>query len=178
MAYHDTLFQLGMDLTRSSTAQEEDFAAPRGREDRGTALHGRGDGRFDMTHEIIDLLGARRLDDPKHIERALRRSVKASGARLVHVHLRRVAPNGGVSGVAVLADSHISFWSWPEANYAALDVIRGDAKPPLGLDTLKAAFGADDVRVKERGRGPTRDGRARGGEKSSRRPELVAAKAA
>src|SRR5262245_36856448 len=71
-------------------------------------------------HLIIDLYGATRLDDIEHIETTLRRCVEAASATLLHIHLHRFEPNG-VSGVAVLAESHISIHTWPEAGYAALD---------------------------------------------------------
>ncbi|MGD9803650.1 MAG: adenosylmethionine decarboxylase [Hyphomicrobiaceae bacterium] len=160
MAYDDALFQLGMDLTRSSTAQKEDLSettahiAQKNDEDRKDFFIERDGVRFAGTHLIIDLFGARRLDDIKHIERTLKHCVEAAGATLLHTHLHHFTPNGGVSGVAVLAESHISIHSWPEADYAALDVFMcGDAKPHLAINVLKEAFEADDVVVKEHLRG-------------------------
>ena len=165
MAYDDTLFQLGMDLTRSSTAQKEDHgstahtaqvAAPvRGHhEDRKDFFIERDGVRFAGSHLIIDLFGARRLDDLKHIERTLKRCVEVAGATLLHIHLHHFTPNGGVSGVAVLSESHISIHSWPEADYAALDVFMcGEAKPHLCVDVLRHAFNATEVVVKEHQRG-------------------------
>src|SRR5262245_66132621 len=79
--------------------------------------------RFAGTHLIIDLFGARRLDDLKHIKETLKRCVTVAGATLLHIHLHHFTPNGGVSGVAVLAESNISIHSWPESGYAALDVF-------------------------------------------------------
>ncbi len=80
--------------------------------------------------------------------------MEAAGATLLHIHLHHFTPNGGVSGVAVLSESHISIHSWPEADYAALDVFMcGDAKPHLAINVLKEAFEADDVVVKEHLRG-------------------------
>ena len=158
MAYNDTLFQLGMDLTRSSTAQKEDLvetiAPVAHHEDRKDFFIERDGVRFAGTHLIIDLFGAKRLDDLKHIERTLKRCVEVAGATLLHIHLHHFTPNGGVSGVAVLSESHISIHSWPEANYAALDVFMcGEAKPHLAINVLKEAFGATDVVVKEHLRG-------------------------
>ncbi len=157
MAYDDALFQLGMDLTRSSTAQEEDLVennAPVSHDDRKDHFIKRDGVRFAGTHLIIDLFGARRLDDLKHIERTLKRCVEVAGATLLHIHLHHFTPNGGVSGVAVLAESHISIHSWPEADYAALDVFMcGEARPHLSIPVLKEAFGASEVVVKEHLRG-------------------------
>ena len=148
MAFYDTLFQLGMDLTRSSTAQEEDRreAARVAHEDRKDFFIERDGVRFAGTHLIVDLFGARRLDDIQHIKRTLERCVDVAGATLLHIHLHHFTPNGGVSGVAVLAESHISIHSWPEASYAALDVFMcGDAKPQNCVDVLSEAFDAEDV---------------------------------
>jgi S-adenosylmethionine decarboxylase len=165
MAYNDTLFQLGMDLTRSSTAQKEDLSAKTAHiahthddEARKDFFIERDGVRFAGTHLIIDLFGARRLDDIKHIERTLKRCVEVAGATLLHIHLHHFTPNGGVSGVAVLSESHISIHSWPEADYAALDVFMcGEAKPHLSIAVLKEAFEASDVVVKEHLRGEELD---------------------
>ena len=164
MAFNDTLFQLGMDLTRSSTAQEEDrrVAAPVAHVDYAQVAHNdrkdffieRNGKRFAGTHLIVDLFGARRLDDIEHIDATLKRCAKAAGATLLGVHLHHCSPNGGVSGVAVLAESHISIHSWPEADYAALDVFMcGDAEPEKCLDILREAFSVRDVVVKTHHRG-------------------------
>ena len=160
MAFNDTLFQLGMDLTRSSTAQEEDrrLAAHVAHEDRKDFFIERDGVRFAGTHLIVDLFGARRLDDLEHIKRTLKRCVEVAGATLLHIHLHHFTPNGGVSGVAVLSESHISIHSWPEADYAALDVFMcGDAQPQKCIDILREAFGARDVVVKTHHRGSELD---------------------
>ena len=71
MAYTDSLFQLGMDLTRSSTAQKEDHGqtALAAHDDRKDYFIERDGVRYAGTHLLIDLFGAKRLDDLKHIKR-------------------------------------------------------------------------------------------------------------
>ena len=109
---------------------------------------------FAGTHLIIDLWGAKRLDEIEHIEEALKECVTAAGATLLHIHLHHFSPNGGVSGVAVLAESHISIHTWPECGYAALDVFMcGDAKPHAAIDVLKQAFSPAAVNLGEHKRG-------------------------
>jgi S-adenosylmethionine decarboxylase len=152
MAYTDSLFQLGMDLTRSSTAQKEDHgqSAPVAHDDRKDYFIERDGVRFAGTHLLIDLFGAQRLDDLKHIKETLKRCVEVAGATLLHIHLHHFTPNGGVSGVAVLAESHISIHSWPEVGYAALDVFMcGHAKPHMAVDVLNEAFKPERTVVKE-----------------------------
>ena len=156
MAYEDALFQLGMDLTRSSTAQKEDSIAETydTHHERNDFFIERDGVRFAGHHLLIDVFGGSRLDDLKHIETTLKRCIEVAGATLLHIHLHHFTPNGGVSGVAVLSESHISIHSWPEADYAALDVFMcGDAKPELCVDILREAFQAREVVVKPFKRG-------------------------
>jgi S-adenosylmethionine decarboxylase len=104
-------------------------------------------------HLIVDLHGAKRLDDIEHIETTLRRCVEAARATLLHIHLHHFQPSG-VSGVAVLAESHISIHTWPEAGYAALDVFMcGSAEPDRCIPVLREAFAAKHVGVNELLRG-------------------------
>lgn len=110
--------------------------------------------QFAGTHLLIDLWGASRLDDIELVEDALRRSAIDAGATILHCHLHHFQPNGGISGVLVLAESHISIHSWPERGYAALDVFMcGDCDPYKAIPILKAAFSPDFVTVAENKRG-------------------------
>lgn len=96
---------------------------------------------FAGTHLIVDAWQARHLDDLDRIEKMLRDSVRVSGATLLHIHLHHFTPNGGVSGVAVLAESHISIHTWPERDYAALDIFMcGETHPEKCIDVLLTAF--------------------------------------
>jgi S-adenosylmethionine decarboxylase len=100
-------------------------------------------------HLIVDLHGAKRLNDIDHIEATLRRCVEAARATLLHIHLHHFQPSG-VSGVAVLAESHISIHTWPEAGYAALDIFMcGSAEPDNCIPVLREAFEAKRVDVNE-----------------------------
>jgi S-adenosylmethionine decarboxylase len=119
----------------------------------------RGGTRCAGVHLIIDLFEARHLDDVAHIEATLRRCVEASRATLLHLHVHRFQPNG-VSGVAVLAESHISIHTWPYSGYAAVDVFMcGDADPDQCVPVLREAFAARRVEVNELRRGEAAAGR-------------------
>lgn len=167
MSETNALFQLGIDLNEVSSntqaevlefpiAQSKEVkASPLTSSDERTDFFIERDGkRFAGTHLIIDLIGASRLDDLAHIEATLRRCVEVSKATLLHIHLHHFTPNGGVSGVAVLSESHISIHSWPEADYAALDVFMcGEAEPHNAIEVLRQAFTPSDIRVGEHLRG-------------------------
>jgi S-adenosylmethionine decarboxylase len=109
---------------------------------------------FAGTHVIIDLWGCSGLDDIEHIDRTLKTCVEECKATLLHIHLHRFEPSGGVSGVAVLAESHISIHTWPERGYAALDVFMcGTAMPHKAVPVLRQAFKPSSVQFVEHRRG-------------------------
>ena len=109
---------------------------------------------FAGSHLIIDLWDAEGLDDRERIENALIEAVKEAGATLLHIHLHTFSDGGGISGVAVLAESHISVHTWPEKGYAAFDVFMcGDAQPRKAMDVFKAAFNPGRIVVGEHKRG-------------------------
>jgi len=114
-----------------------------------------GSNTFAGTHLLLDLWEAKGLDDPFLIEKALRDAVDVSGATLLHLHLHQFTSSGGISGVAVLAESHISVHTWPERNYAAFDLFMcGNAQPELAVSTLQQAFlaGRTEITNIQRGR--------------------------
>lgn len=109
--------------------------------------------RYAGVHLLIDLHGATHLGDAAFIEATMRHCVEAARATLLHIHLHRFEPDG-VSGVAVLAESHISVHTWPENRYAAFDVFMcGDTDPLVCVDILREAFEAERVTVQELLRG-------------------------
>ncbi len=166
MARVASFFQLGTDLdpdSRQSQAEERtSISLAQTAPDRAAGPDGERkdyfierDGlRFAGVHLIIDLHEAERLDDLAYVERVLRDCVAASRASLLHIHLHHFTPNGGVSGVAVLAESHISVHTWPECGYAAFDVFMcGAAEPHRTVEVLKRAFKPGRINVSEHLRG-------------------------
>ena len=160
MAFHDALFQLGMDLDRgSSTAQTEEKHAlavtHSDSEERKDYFCQRDGVRYAGTHLIVDVLNGTRLDDIDHIEQTFRRCIEVSEATLLHIHLHHFTPNGGVSGVAVLSESHISIHSWPEYGYAAVDFFTcGESVDPYKAhEHMKEMLAAAKATVQELKRG-------------------------
>ena len=78
---------------------------------------------YSGTHLLADLFGCDGLDDIDRVEAALRASVKAAGATLLELRLHGFGTGKGVTGVALLAESHISIHTWPEHGYAAADIF-------------------------------------------------------
>jgi len=127
---------------------------PPGDEDRKDHFITKNGLTYAGSHLIIDLWDAEQLDDRDRIEQALVDAVNAAGATLLHIHLHTFSEGGGISGVAVLSESHISVHTWPERGYAAFDVFMcGDAEPRKALSVLKAAFNPGRIVIGEHKRG-------------------------
>lgn len=100
-------------------------------------------------HLIADLEGASRLGDADWIEGALRDAATAANATVLDVRLHRFGPEQGVTGVALLAESHISIHTWPETGVAAIDVFVCGARadPRAALAVIAARLGGRSVNV-------------------------------
>jgi S-adenosylmethionine decarboxylase len=110
--------------------------------------------KFAGTHLIVDLWGATNLADPEHIDAVLREAAVATGATILHGHFHHFGPNQGVSGVLVLAESHVSIHTWPERDYAALDIfVCGACNAYAAIPALKRGFLPDRVQLAEHKRG-------------------------
>ena len=95
-----------------------DVCVPSERSLQSVALQGeRAETACAGVHLLIDLWGARHLDDEDAVRAALLAAVAACGATLVGLQLHRFSPGGGITGVALLAESHLSIHSWPEHGY-------------------------------------------------------------
>jgi S-adenosylmethionine decarboxylase len=153
MAFNDALFQLGMDLTRSSTAQEEDHSRAAFNaefEDSELSPAAEQSVLSAGTTIFIDLHGAMRLDDVKSAERATKRAVESLGLKLKSLHLDRVA-DGGVAGVAVLGSGHLSLQACSRTGFAAVDARGCDGlTPSKALLALASAFGAREAVIQRK----------------------------
>jgi S-adenosylmethionine decarboxylase len=109
---------------------------------------------FAGTHLIVDLWHASNLDDLPVVEQALRDAAARAGATLLNFDLHHFSPNGGISGVVVLAESYISIHTWPEISSAVVDIFMcGAAQPHKAIDVLKCVFLPGLVTLAEHKRG-------------------------
>lgn len=101
-------------------------------------------------HLIADFYGVEQLNDIELMEQALTQASEIAGATLLHIHLHTFSDGGGITGVALLAESHISVHTWPELGYAAFDAFMcGNAKPEKAIALLENIFKPSKVEVKE-----------------------------
>ena len=105
-------------------------------------------------HVLADLYGCRDPDDALSIEGILRRAATAAGATIIATHFHAFPSAGGVTGMVLLAESHISIHTWPEHGFAAVDIFMcGPAKAEAAMEVIRDALGPDRVVVKRERRG-------------------------
>jgi len=110
--------------------------------------------RFAGSHLLIDLWGAENLTNIRTIEKALKDAAAAANATILDSNFHQFSENGGISGILVLAESHMSIHTWPERSFAAIDIFMcGQCDPFQCLDVLEAAFEPDELIVQEQRRG-------------------------
>ena len=106
------------------------------------------------THLLVELWDAGNLSDVRAVEEALVRAARASGATVLHSYMHPFGAQKGVSGVVVLAESHIAIHTWPERGYAAADVFMcGACDPYRAVAVLEEAFAPGRVEISEHRRG-------------------------
>ncbi len=109
---------------------------------------------FAGRHLLLELWEAHGLDQLEVVDQALRDAVEACGATLLTLKLHTFSDTGGISGVAIVAESHISIHTWPEWDYAALDVfLCGNCDPFDAVPVFKKAFRPGQIQMMESKRG-------------------------
>ena len=95
-------------------------------------------------HLLIELQGCNEevLDDVSFLRDAMLAAAERCGATVVGESFHQFSPQG-VSGVVVIAESHLFIHTWPEFGYAAADIFTCG-------DTLKPEMAAQ-VRLRELG---------------------------
>jgi len=101
-------------------------------------------------HCILELYAcdSARLDDEAFLRDTITAAAKRAGATLLNLITHRFEPQG-VTGLALLAESHISIHTWPESGYAAVDVFTcGDhTMPEQACAVLAAELGAGSQKL-------------------------------
>jgi len=95
-----------------------------------------------------------KINDVEFIETSFLNATRASGATIISHNFHKFSPHG-VSGVVVIAESHVSIHSWPEYNYAAVDIFTcGDTIDPWVIqEHLKESFNSKNTSSMEMKRG-------------------------
>lgn len=95
-----------------------------------------------------------KINNVDFIESSILTATRTSGATIISYNFHKFSPHG-VSGVVVIAESHVSIHSWPEYNYAAVDIFTcGDTIDPWVIqEYLKEDFESKNISSMEMKRG-------------------------
>jgi S-adenosylmethionine decarboxylase len=107
-------------------------------------------------HLLADFHGvdAERLKDGAALDTMLRMAAQEAGAHILYSHMHGFGEGAGVTGVVLLAESHISIHTWPEYGFAAVDIFMcGSAQPQVALSLIEAELGARSVELRTIERG-------------------------
>lgn len=107
-------------------------------------------------HLLIELYQCdnRVISDVRKIEEIMVDAAKAAKAHIVDVVFHNFNPNG-VSGVVVISESHLTIHTWPEYNFASIDIFTCGAtiNPWKAYDYLSRQFKAKTYTAMELKRG-------------------------
>ena len=107
-------------------------------------------------HLVLELNGCnpKLLNDVKRVEEIMVAAAKIAKATIVGTHFHQFSPFG-ISGVVVIAESHVAIHTWPEHGYAAVDIFSCGTKLDHAIirDHLRAGLAAANVEARELTRG-------------------------
>jgi S-adenosylmethionine decarboxylase len=111
------------------------------------------------THVISELSECKNIhyyDNLKNLKRMMQDCVKQAGLTCLKVHAHKFEPQG-ISGVAILQESHLSAHIWPEKRYVALDVytcgIENESRAYKAAEIFAESMGARVVKQYSKHRG-------------------------
>ncbi len=107
-------------------------------------------------HLLADMHGisADKLKDAAVLEDLLCHSAQTAGAQILFSHFHSFGTGQGITGVVLLAESHISIHTWPEFGFAAADIFMcGQAQPQRALEVIKLALQPESCEVQSIKRG-------------------------
>ena len=108
-------------------------------------------------HVLLELNGCnrQRLSDLDFLRVTLLAAAREAEATIVDESFHTFPPYGGVSGVVIILESHISIHTWPEHGYAAADIFTcgTSVKPERATDLLIRELEPEDSSIVEMERG-------------------------
>ncbi|MEF9426431.1 MAG: adenosylmethionine decarboxylase [Candidatus Mariimomonas ferrooxydans] len=107
-------------------------------------------------HLLIELkeCNAKTLSNLKEVKAVLISAAEAAEATIVKVAFHKFSPFG-ISGMVIIAESHLSIHTWPEYKYAAIDIFTcgNIIKPEKAVAFLIEKFQSKNPSVVELKRG-------------------------
>ncbi|MEX2395146.1 MAG: adenosylmethionine decarboxylase [Actinomycetota bacterium] len=105
-------------------------------------------------HLIVEMWECDNLNDAPLLEKALKETVEAVDGTLLDTRVVQF-PVHGVTGVAIISESHVAVHTWPEYGYAAVDIFTCnlEADVQAGIEAMAKHFTPGRTQVMEVRRG-------------------------
>lgn len=115
-------------------------------------------------HLLIELCSCNRhkIDNLNYLETIMSQAASVAGATVLRTAFQDFNPQG-VSGVVIIAESHLTIHTWPEHGYAAVDIFTcgSEVDPWKAVGFLKQELEAAETQVRDFQRGYPRQGEKR-----------------
>lgn len=110
--------------------------------------------KYSGIHLIAEFWYGKNIEDPKELEKILIGAVRETNNTPLNITVHKFQPQG-ITGIVLLAESHLAIHTWPEFNYTAIDIFTcGDkANPEKALEYLKEVLQPKRVEIKKIKRG-------------------------
>jgi S-adenosylmethionine decarboxylase len=113
--------------------------------------------RYCGRHLILDIwteIGLEVLGDLDKIQEKFIAAAEYAGATVLNHQWHHFGLGNGITGVVMLAESHMSIHTWPEHGFAAIDVFMcGDCDPKKTLKFMRELFQPRSYSINEITRG-------------------------
>jgi S-adenosylmethionine decarboxylase len=105
-------------------------------------------------HLIAEFWNGKIIENPKELRKILIEAAEKAGNTPLKVAIHKFSPQG-ITGVLLLAESHIAIHAWPEINYLAIDIFTcgNKAIPRRAIEYLKKKFKPKKVEIQTIKRG-------------------------
>jgi S-adenosylmethionine decarboxylase proenzyme len=104
----------------------------------------------EYTHIIVECrrCPAGLIDHPATVRKAIRVAAESCGLHIVKEGIHRFRPQG-VTGFALLRESHISVHTWPESRFALVDVMScTEVDTTTLVSCFRTVFKPEQIRVR------------------------------
>ncbi len=108
---------------------------------------------------VVDCESVDQLTDTNVLQHICSKAARAAGATKISSHFHSFGDQQGVTGVILLAESHLTIHTWPAERYAAIDLfVCGNCNPYYAIAVLENGLNAETTRYQVINRGvPTSD---------------------
>lgn len=99
-------------------------------------------------HLLADLEAPHFIEDPAKLRRVLWQAALEANNTPLKTSIHKF-PGQGITGIVILAESHIAIHTWPECNYLAVDIFTcgKNSRPYKALEYLKQHFQPTKVKI-------------------------------